>query len=344
MLNELSQVRPSHTNPARDPSVRDLVDERFRQKESLAMKDIESEFSAKLKRAEATLERRMQEMISNMSELEKKEILGTDNLHKIEKHLEKQLASLDLLLSDYVYGLELLPSVWASDGSRLTSGLLGLLSEAENDIKVFGETTSVSRDSSALPDHGHNSGNLDIASAKLDNLVEEQLDDILSGLKDIELNPVSHVKSIMEYHWLQSVRGSIQLPSRMRFVPESGDETEKEISRLRELTRKLSMPAQIDAIIHDEIEATDIKYLKLIAKLSGLIYDTYTCGDLDQIDPVIHNQVLPYILGGPKNHLLEAVSQAVDQYLSERQSEKGIHRLVQLEISRMSRYRRCPEL
>lgn len=118
MLNEQSQVRPGRTNPARDPSVRDLVDERFRQKECLALRDIESEFSAQLKRAEATLERRMQEMISNMSELEKKEILGTDNLHKIEKHLEKQLESLDLLSSDYVCGLEVLPSVWSSEGQH----------------------------------------------------------------------------------------------------------------------------------------------------------------------------------------------------------------------------------
>ena len=342
MLNELSEVRPSHTNPARDPSVMDLVDERFRQKELLAVKDIEYEFSAKLKRAEATLERRMQEMISNMSELEKKEILGTDNLHEIEKHLDKQLASLDSLSSDYVCGLEL-PSVCSSDGSRQTSGLLGVLSEAEDDIHVFGEMTSVSRESRAFPDQEHNSRNLDSASAKLDKLIEEQLDEILSGLKNIDFNPVMHVESVMEYNPLQSLRGSIQIPTRMRFVPESGDEMEKEISRLRELIRKLSTPAPIDDIINDEIGATDIKYLKLIAKLSGLIFDTYACGDVDQVDPVIHNQVLPFILGGPKNHLQEAVSQAIDQYLSERQSEKGINRLVQLEFSRMSRYRRYPE-
>lgn len=228
-------------------------------------------------------------------------------------------------------------------GSTLTAGLFGVLSEAENDIQVFGGMISVSRDSRAWPDQELNSGNLDSASTKLDNLVEEQLDSILSGLQDIDLNPVSHVKSTMEDQWLQSVRGCIQLPSRMRFVLESGDETEKEISRLRELVCKLAIPAPTDAIIHDEINATDIKYLKLIAKLSGLIYDTYTCGDSDAVDPVIHSQVLPFILGGPNNHLLEAVSQAVDQYLSERQSEKAIHRLVNLEFSKMSRYRRYPD-
>jgi len=330
-MTGLQVGRSCRTRIAQTQSVKDLVDERFRQKEEQALRDIDAEFLNKSMKAESTLQSRMNDLMTSITADERSAILRPGTLTDLSSFIDAQLDCLAARLDTFLDNGG--PSTYPPNpaGGSCMERIHDLLSQSECDLSVFEELT-----------HDELVRNLDLSgtvstpseslSSKAGTAMTTSLESIYSALDQLETTHSTPSYTIS----LSSSLPPVALP---RFLAHStSDPLADEIHRLQEVVRKLARHPNPGRQVETVLADIDSKYLKMIAEISNLIFQAIE-GSHQRIDPLVCNKVLPVALSQDAT-LMNQLSHGIAAYLGGNSHDKKVERLVQFEMNRISRLRR----
>jgi hypothetical protein len=287
------------------------------------MRSIDGDFSLRFEKAESSLRARLKSLYRDLSDSEKERVQNFDFSSELNATVDTRLNILEHILS---FNLHPMDSTTNEMPNNLIHIFMSCLEKAELELEHF--------DEGLLAPVGPQSCRRCIEESPVRRILREVNVETLRRLRefDFEIGYTAYKFSSLQ----SSYRNDFVKGNFISSLKTKDSSLQSEISRLRAILQKLSK-ATYPCESFDEI---DEKYLRWLSGLSELIFDLVSKQQhLPKHGMWVFTKVLPMLLARSST-LLEQSTQAVDHYLRENEHERGIKRLIQYELSRVTRSHR----